>query len=317
MESDHPSSPLPLSTPSPKSGPHYERDSTYEEKDKVQTTSAGTLKFGNSSVSSASSSRLESNSFKPNTCVLTGDTSATGSDIQKAHIVPHLTPRVKLKKYEWLLGYKVGEFHIDSHHNTMYIADGWYGKFDRGKWALVPDKQTRDAIVKKLKEFVQKRVVVVPVTSDGVALERKGGKSAWPHFEKVFYRKDKCYQYRFFNVALRSSLAAIWENDEHKFVDLSLQPLESHVHPLHVIINAYRKINDLKDASESSLEVIKDIREIWDIWHSIPVTPEFLQYGRTDSTQSSGMGPPPGPSEIRRSTRSSSGHDERSNDGDN
>ncbi|KZP17724.1 hypothetical protein FIBSPDRAFT_864558 [Athelia psychrophila] len=92
MESEHPSSP---STPSPESGPDYERDS-YEEKDKGQTTDAGTLKFGNSSVSSASSSRLESNGFKPNACVLTGDTSATGSDIHKSHIVPHTTPRAEV-----------------------------------------------------------------------------------------------------------------------------------------------------------------------------------------------------------------------------
>ncbi|KZP12766.1 hypothetical protein FIBSPDRAFT_149755 [Athelia psychrophila] len=95
MENEHPSSPLSPLTSSPESGPDYERDSTYKDNDKVQTTSRGTpLKnkpFGNRSVSTASSSRLETNSFNPNICILTGDTGATGSDIEKAHIVPQAT----------------------------------------------------------------------------------------------------------------------------------------------------------------------------------------------------------------------------------
>ncbi|KZP11205.1 hypothetical protein FIBSPDRAFT_1050848 [Athelia psychrophila] len=305
MESDHPSSQSAFTT-SPSSSPEYDRDATY--KRKVED-------FGNRSVSSQSSFRLEG--LHPNICILTGDSIESGKGIEKAHIIPLATEGAELRKCEWLLGYKAGELHINSHHNITILERGWHGTFDNGKWALVPDKEARDTLLKKLTVIVEKRGDVVPETSEGVNLEEKGRESAWPHFEEVFYRKDKRYQYRFLNVALRSSLAAIWENDEYKPVDLSLQPLESHVHPLHVIIDAYRKINDLKDASESSLEVIKDIREIWDIWHSIPVAPEFLQYGRTDSNQSSGMGPPPEPSEIRRSTLSSSGHDERSNDGDN
>ncbi|KZP11211.1 hypothetical protein FIBSPDRAFT_189268 [Athelia psychrophila] len=310
MESDHPSSPWSLSAPSPESSPDYERDSTYKEKDKGQTTDAGTplenKAFGNRSVSSASSSRLESNSFKPNICVLTGDTGATGSDIEKAHLIPHSSPRAELRKYEWLLGYKAGEFHIESHHNIMYMEYGWHHKFDKGKWALVPDRPTRDVIVERLKEVVQKLSEVVLKTSDGVALERKVGVSAWPHFEKVFSRKNKDYQYQFFNIALSGPT---FIRDGKKTVDidqeLPLHPLESHVHPLHVIINAYPKIKDIKDRSESSLEVIADICEIWDIWNSISAPLEFIQYD-----------PPRTPSESRRSTRSSTSRDKRSNDDD-
>ncbi|KZP17738.1 hypothetical protein FIBSPDRAFT_1046632 [Athelia psychrophila] len=300
MESDHPSSQSAF-TPSPSSSPEYDRDVAIYKR-KVED-------FGNRSASSQSSSRLESNSLNPDTCVLTGDTGATGSDIEKAHLISQSSPRAELRKYEWLLGYKAGEFHLDSHHNSMYMEYGWHHKFDKGKWALVPDKPTRDAIIEGLNEVVQELREVVPKTSDGVALERKDGVSAWPHFEKVFSRKKKDYQYQFFNIAL-SGPTFIRDGKQTVDIDqeLPLLPLESHVHPLHVIINSYPKIKDIKDRSESSLEVIADICEIWELWHSIPVAPEFLQYSRTDSNQS-GIGPPPGPTETRRSTRSSSGRE--------
>ncbi|KZP11215.1 hypothetical protein FIBSPDRAFT_1050854 [Athelia psychrophila] len=323
MERDHPSSPLSLSTPSLESGPDYERDSTYKAKDKVQTTSADTpLKnkaFGNRSLSSASSSRLESNSFKPNICVLTGDTSTAGSDIEKAELIHHLTTKAELRKYEWLLGYTAGEFRIDSHHNIMYMEYGWHHQFDRYNWALVPDKPTRDVIVERLKEVVQKLREVVPKTSDGVALERKGGVSAWPHLEKVFSRKNKDYQYQFFNIAL-SGPTGVRDGKQTVDIDqeLPLLPLESHIHPLYVIINAYPKIKDFKDGSESSLEVVAHICEIWKIWNSISAPLEFMQYDRKDSTNPSIMGPPPGtPSESRCSTRSSTGHDKHGDNSDN
>lgn len=68
---------------------------------------------------------------------------------------------------------------------SSIVEDGWHGKFDKGKWALVPDKETRDAIVKKLKEIVRKREEVVPEMSEGVNPEENGRESAWPHFTKV------------------------------------------------------------------------------------------------------------------------------------
>ncbi|KZP11202.1 hypothetical protein FIBSPDRAFT_1050845 [Athelia psychrophila] len=279
MASDHPSSQS-ASTPPPSSSPEYDRD--------VATHKRNVGDVGARSASSASS-RLESHSLNPDICVLTGDTGATGSDIERALLIPRSSPGAELRAYEWLLGCKAGEFHADSHHNSMYMEYGWHHKFDRGKWALVPDKPTRDDIIARLKAVVQTLSEAVPTTSGGVALEMKDRESAWPHFEKVLLRKDKRYQYRFFNVAL-SGPAFIRDGKQTVDIDqeLPLLPLESHVHPLYVIINAYPKVKDLQDRSEFSLEVIADICEIWDIWHSIPVAPEFLQYGQTDSNQSSG-----------------------------
>lgn len=62
---------------------------------------------------------------------------------------------------------------------------GWHYKFDTGLWALVPDQETLDDIIKKLKEVEQKHRNVAPEMSEGLLLEKGGGQSAWPHFNDV------------------------------------------------------------------------------------------------------------------------------------
>jgi hypothetical protein len=98
-------------------------------------------------------------------------------------------------------------------------------------------------------------------------------------------------------------------NSEHPFLTM-----ESHVHPLHVIINAHLKFRDW-DPSPSdppTLAIIDDIHKIWEVWSSIPPTQRYLSHGLKDRADHSSLGPP---SETR--TRSRSGkRSDRDGDGE-
>jgi hypothetical protein len=90
--------------------------------------------------------------------------------------------------------------------------------------------------------------------------------------------------------------------------------MQSHIHPLHVIINAHLKFRDWSPppSDPPTLAIIDDIHKIWDVWTSIPPTEQYLCHGLTDGTDHSGLGPP---SETR--TRSRSGkRSDRDGDGE-
>lgn len=80
---------------------------------------------------------------------------------------------------------------------------------------------------------------------------------------QVYFRKDRRYQYEFVNITLGGRR---YIRDGQDSIDieteLPLRPLESHIHPLHVVMNAYPKILVLKplpNLSTRCLEAIKDI----------------------------------------------------------
>ena len=88
-------------------------------------------------------------------------------------------------------------------------------------------------------------------------------------------------------------------NSEHPYLTM-----ESHVHPLHVIINAQLKFRDWDPppSDPPTLAIIDDIHKIWEAWNSIPPTEQYLSHGLKDRADYSSLGPP---SETR--TRSRSG----------
>ena len=70
--------------------------------------------------------------------------------------------------------------------------------------------------------------------------------------------------------------------------------METHVHPLHVIINAHQKFCDWDPCPTDppTLAIIQDIFDIWEVWNSIPPTKEYLSYRQMDRTDHSSLGPP-------------------------
>ena len=181
---------------------------------------------------------------------------------------------------------------------------------------LVPEKSARMSILQKLREIMSE------VRVNGSPEE---GSSPWPFFKEVrrfvatpvpvlirfqvFTTHDGVYQYRFINISMRTGLFFIY--DDHGVQqatdpnsDHPLLTLHSHIHPLHVIINAHQKIAAWKPrpADERTLEIINDINEIWSVWNSVPPTNEFITHGKWDDTDYSSLGPP---SETRSSSRHS------------
>lgn len=77
--------------------------------------------------------------------------------------------------------------------------------------------------------------------------------------------------------------------------DHPLLTLRSHIHPLHVIINAYKKIQGWLAAPQDAptLEVINDIRAIYEVWDSVPMTDQFRTHHKQDNNDYAGLGPPP------------------------
>ena len=70
--------------------------------------------------------------------------------------------------------------------------------------------------------------------------------------------------------------------------------MESHIHPLHVIINAHLKFREWDPLpwDPPTLAIIDDIRKIWDVWNSMLPTEEYTSYGHKDRTDRSSLGLP-------------------------
>jgi hypothetical protein len=98
-------------------------------------------------------------------------------------------------------------------------------------------------------------------------------------------------------------------NSEH-----SLLTMESHIHPLHVIINAHLKFCDWDPppSDDATIRILDDIREIWEVWSSMPPTEEYMSYGHKDRADHSSLGLP---SEAGSRSRSRKRSDQCDDDG--
>jgi len=78
-------------------------------------------------------------------------------------------------------------------------------------------------------------------------------------------------------------------NSEHPSLTM-----ESHVHPLDVIINAHLKFCDWDPPPSDplTLAIIDDIGKIWGVWNPILPTEEYMSYGHRDRTDDPRLGPP-------------------------
>ena len=135
------------------------------------------------------------------------------------------------------------------------------------------------------------------------------------HYQ-VFDTPDGVYRFRFQNISLQTHATIYDDSMTPHIVDLNsdhpLLTMETHVHPLHVIINAHLKFRDWDPppSDPPTLAVIDDIRNIWEVWSFIPPPTQYLSYGRKDRTDHSSLAPP---SETRSRSRSGKRSDQ---DGD-
>jgi hypothetical protein len=190
---------------------------------------------------------------------------------------------------------------------SLAVEEGWRGSFDRARWAIVPEKSARLEILSNIQDAKDN------IDMWGVS----GRKRAWPPFKdvstillinalycltmfQVYHKSNGIYQYHVINIRMKTGIPIYDdENGEQELVDINsdspLLTLRSHLHPLHVIINAHQKFAtwDPFPTDEPTLEVINNISDIWEVWHSVPPTDDFLQYPHGDETDHSGLGPPP------------------------
>jgi hypothetical protein len=135
---------------------------------------------------------------------------------------------------------------------------------------------------------------------------------------QVFLEPDGIYRFRLVNISLQMDALIYDDAKKAHIVDLNSEhpylTMESHVHPLHVIINAHLKFRDWDPppSDPPTLAIIDDIHKIWEVWNSIPPTEQYLSHGLKDRADYSSLGPP---SETR--TRSRSGkRSDRDGDGE-
>lgn len=189
---------------------------------------------------------------------------------------------------------------------STIVELGWHALFDRGRWFMVPEKSARTSILEKLKDIKKQR-------GSTKAVDAPESTSYWPLFEtvrisqlchlyvltkaQVITEPDKVYSYRFVNVDIVNNAFTVMDNDSWTLVnvrniDHPLLTLQSHIHPLHVILNAYPKIQAWtpRPTDAPTLEIIGDIAAIWEVWNSVPPTSEYLRYSETDSADNSSLG---------------------------
>lgn len=125
---------------------------------------------------------------------------------------------------------------------------------------------------------------------------------------QVFTKPDGIYRFRLINISMQVVVTIYDDNGQACLVNPnSASPLlnmESHVHPLHVIINAHSKFVTWlpRPMDGPTLEIIDNINEIWEVWNSIRPAPQYLSQGSKDQADLSSLGSPSEPG-----TRSHSG----------
>ena len=124
---------------------------------------------------------------------------------------------------------------------------------------------------------------------------------------QVFLEPDGIYRFRPVNISLQMDALIYDGAKKAHIVDLNSEhpylTMESHFHPLHVIINAHLKFRDWDPppSDPPTLAIIDDIHKIWEVWSSIPPTQQYLSHGLEDRADHSSLGPP---SETRSRSRS-------------
>lgn len=137
-------------------------------------------------------------------------------------------------------------------------------------------------------------------------------------FSQIFLVSDGIYRFRLVNISLQMVATVYDDNKKPHIVGLNSEhpflTMESHVHPLHVIINAHQKFLDWDPlpSDPPTLAIINDIHKIGEVWNSIPPTEQYPSHGLKDRADPSSLGPP---SETR--TRSRRGkRSDRDGDGE-
>ena len=114
---------------------------------------------------------------------------------------------------------------------------------------------------------------------------------------QVFDTPDGIYRFRFQNISLQTHALIYDDFMTPHIVDLNsdhpLLMMETHVHPLHVIINVHLKFCnwDPPPLDPPTLAVIDDIQNIWEAWSSIPPSTQYMSYGRNDRSDHSSLAP--------------------------
>jgi hypothetical protein len=90
--------------------------------------------------------------------------------------------------------------------------------------------------------------------------------------------------------------------------------IHSHIHPLHVIMNAYPKFKAWHPTpvDTATLEIINDICTIWDLLKSVPPTEAYLQYPHVAKADHTSLGVPSGTSSRTTRSRSRGSHSDGS-----
>lgn len=159
--------------------------------------------------------------YHGNFCLLTQE----ADPVQIAHVIPRATKASVFKLYEYCLGLKYKNLHVNSRSNLFNLSPTWHTRFDQNNWFLLPDAQTLDTVHQHIRAVIKQR-------SEGIE------PLDWPK-RKV----ETLTKYTFIPV-FDGFITRIEKGKPitHTLPHHNLPLLECHIFPPYAVINAGQKL---------------------------------------------------------------------------